>query len=196
MGLVSKELLRILQVDDDDEFTLFTEIFLKSAGFKQPVTRFSFGAMAVDYLSRIEPQHAPHVILLDLNMPGMSVLEMLDWLRKKYRKPEIPVYVLTSSDDPEDRRKAANAGATKYFLKTGLFDELIQELDQLIAASNHKHLEEIRKMPETMAELALIAEFVGEMVILTDAEGRIEWVNEPFVQTFGYNRMTLALHLA
>jgi|SRR5580658_998719 PAS domain S-box-containing protein len=186
MELVAKESLRIVHVEDEDEFAQLTDIFLKRAGFQQPIKRFPCGEEALSHLSKIEPVHAPHVILLDHDMLGVSGLEALLWLRKNYSEHDVAIYLLTSADDSEGIRQAANAGVTKYFLKTGLFNELVQELDHLIAIRNHRCLEEIRKMREIMTELALIAEFVDEMVILTDAEGRIEWVNEPFVRTCGY----------
>jgi CheY-like chemotaxis protein len=177
MNLLEKESLRIVHVEDNDDFAILTDLFLKRAGFNQPITRLSCGTMAVDYLSRIEVERAPHVILLDLHMPHMNGLEVLHWLRHSYSERDVAVYLLTSSDDLEDMRQAAAVGVTEYLFKTPVFDELIQKLDQLIAVRNHKRLEEVIKMQESMAEFALMGEHTAEMVVLTDIEEAVLVVN-------------------
>jgi len=186
MKPLAKDSLRLVHVEDDDEFAQFADSFLQRAGFKQPCVRFDRGAVALNYLSRIDPDRTPHAILLDLNMPGMGGLEVLRWLRRNYFKRDIAVYMLTSSDDPEDISQAEKAGITKYFFKTGLFDGLVQELDQLIASYNRKEMEQVRLTHESMAELALMSEYADDMVILSDSQGRIKWVNDPFLRASGY----------
>ena len=184
MKLLTKESIRIYLIEDDLNDAQFTDLRLKQAGFSQYIHHFNACGKALDNLSRVEC--APDAILLDLNMPGMSGLEMLDWLRKKYQKPDIPVFVLTASDDPEDRRKAANAGVTKYFLKAGSFDELIEELNHLIETINQQQIEWEKKKLETIAELILEGKNTTEMVVLADTAGKIVWANEAFVRTTGY----------
>ena len=186
MKPLTKESLRIVHIEDDLIDAQLTDLRLKQAGFSQRIDHFDCCGKALDNLSKIEPKHAPHVILLDLNIPGMSGLEMLDWFRKKYHEPDIPVYVLTSSDDPEVRRKAATAGVTKYFLKTGSFEELIEELDQLIVVINQKRLGQESKGQETFAELILMGNNASEIVMLADTKGCIQWVNESFERISGY----------
>jgi len=179
--------LRIVQVDDNDTFSQITEILLRDHGFTQPIIHFSCGECAHDYLSKIDVEHIPHVILLDLNMPGdMGGLELLRWVRKNYYEPSVPVYILTSSEEPEDRRQAQEAGATKYLNKTALYGELSSDLAQAVALYNHRYLVEIKKLHGIIVELALQGEYAAEMVILTDVGGRVEWVNEPFVRLFNY----------
>ena len=193
MGMtpLARDSFRIVHVEDDDSFAELTAIFLARAGFGEPVVRFSCGTMAVDYLSKIDKERAPHAILLDLNMPGMGGLEVLHWVRNYYGEPDIPVYMLTSSDDPRDMRQAADAGVTKYFFKMRIFEEgvfvqLIQELDQVAAMMNFRQPEKAGKKREAMSELARRSKASTSMVILADTAGRIMWVNEPFVRTTGY----------
>jgi len=184
LELLSKESLRIVHIEDDLDHAIVIDLILKRAGFSQHIKHYDCCGKALDNLSRME--HPAHIILLDLNLPGMSGLGMLEWVRKKYQEPEIPVFMLTSSDDPVDRRRAANAGVTKYILKTGLFEELIAELHQIIPRINERKQVEESKRQEILADLALMSEHVAEMVILTDAQGRTEWVNGPFIRTCGY----------
>jgi len=187
MDVLARDSLRIVHVEDDHEFAQLCETLLKRAGFEQPIVRCKDGILALHYFSMIEPEYAPDVILLDLHMPQMNGLEVLHWLRHSHSEQDVAVYLLTSSDDPEDRRRAAADDVTEYLLKTPLFDELIQNLDHLIAVTNNQRLEEAAgKMRGTMGELALMGRHASEMVVLTDVEGLIEWVNEPFIRTSGY----------
>jgi CheY-like chemotaxis protein len=136
MELLARDSLRIVHVEDYDDFAFISELWLKRAGFGQPIVRCNDGIQALTYFSMIEPQRAPHVILLDLHLPKMNGLEVLQWLRREHSEKDVAVYLLTSSDDPEDRRQAAAAGVTHYLLKGPLFDKLIEKLDGLIAETN------------------------------------------------------------
>ncbi len=187
MNLVSKDTLRILQVDDSDDFAQITSIFLEQAGFKRPILRLDCGIKAIDYLLRVAPAEAPQVMLLDLDMPRKGGLDVLRWVRKNYPDRNLPVYILTGSDDPYDRRLAAAAEVTKYLLKSELYRNLDVELEGLITTHNQMYLEEINRMPETFAQLALLGDFSNDMVVLADHNGTIQWVNESFIQVCGYN---------
>ncbi len=186
MELLARDLLRIVHVEDDDHFAGLSEHSLRLAGFTQPIVRCNDGILALHYFSTIEPELAPHVILLDLNMPNMNGLEVLHWLRNSHSEQDVAVYFLTSSTDWADKSQAADEGVTEYLLKSPLFDELIKNLDHLIATSNAQRLEQARKMGDVMAELAFMGEYAEDMVVLIDSGGRIEWVNEPFVRTSGF----------
>lgn len=133
---LARESLRIVHVDDDNDFAELSARWLRRAGFNQPIVRCPNGLVALRYLSTIEPHSAPHVILLDLHMPFMNGLEVLHWIRQKYRSQTVAVYLLTSSEDPEHRRQAAVDGVTDYLIKSPEVDKLIEKLDYLIATNN------------------------------------------------------------
>lgn len=184
---LARDSLRIVHVEDNDEFAQVSKIWLKRAGFKRPIVRCHDGRKAIEYFATLDLESAPDVILLDFQMPYRNGLEVLKWVRLNFADRQIPVYLLTSSNDPEDRHLAEEAGATKYLFKTSLYDGLIQELDEFIAATNRGRPEAARKRQETMAELVLMGEYATEMIVLTDAEGRVEWVNESFTRLSGYS---------
>jgi CheY-like chemotaxis protein len=143
MELLARDSLRIAHVEDDDDFAELSEILLKRAGFTQPVVRCHNGTRALHYFSMIEPESTPHVILLDLNMPHMTGLEVLHWLRHSYSDRNVGIYLLTSPEDPGNMCRLAADGETKSLLKNPLFDELIQNLDHLIAISNNQRLDDL-----------------------------------------------------
>ncbi len=152
MEIVTRDSLRIVHVEDNSEYAAISAIFLRRAGFGQPIIRFRNGVEAIRYFSTIESRRVPHLILLDLHMPQSDGLEVLHWLRRGPSLPDIPIYLLTSSDDPEDRRRAAAAGVTGYLLKAPVFDEVIRSLDEQIAILNRQFSHQPRAAQDAGAQ--------------------------------------------
>jgi CheY-like chemotaxis protein len=75
-------------------------------------------------------------------MPHMNGLEVLHWLRRNYRKSEVAVYLLTSSNDPEHKRQAEADGVTEYLIKSPFTERLVEKLDLLIAKLNAEQVTE------------------------------------------------------
>jgi DNA-binding response OmpR family regulator len=138
--LLTRDSLRIVHVDDDNEFAELYAHWLRRAGFIQPIVRCPDGKRALHYFSTIDPQAAPHVILLDLHMPHMTGLEVLHWVRQNYRPQNVAVYLLTSSEDPAHKSHAVLNGVTDYLIKSSRADKLIEKLDCLIAMNNAQSL--------------------------------------------------------
>ena len=66
----------------------------------------------------------PKLILLDINMPGVDGIELLAYLRREPPLIPVPVFVVTSDDQPETRRKVMKLGATSMILKPATIDVL------------------------------------------------------------------------
>lgn len=66
----------------------------------------------------------PHLILLDINMPGVDGLEILAYLKREPRLATVPVVVVTSDDQPETRRQVMAGGASDMLLKPVALDAL------------------------------------------------------------------------
>jgi CheY-like chemotaxis protein len=118
----------ILVVDDEpDVESLFRQQFrrdLKSGRFTM-----EFAPSAPAALARVADVADPSLILIlsDINMPGMTGLEMLPKVRSQ--RPEVPVIMITAYGDPETRRKAIENGAVGLLTKPIDFALLRHEID-------------------------------------------------------------------
>lgn len=119
----------ILVVDDEPDMEA-----LVRQQFRRDVRagRFAleFAASAAQALSVIETVREPEIILLlsDINMPGMSGLELLD--RVKALRPGLPVIMITAYGDAETRRRALAGGADDLLPKPVDFAALRTEIDR------------------------------------------------------------------
>jgi PleD family two-component response regulator len=66
----------------------------------------------------------PRFVFLDINMPGVDGTEILAYLRREPELMPVPVFVVTSDDQPETRRKVMKLGATAMILKPATIDML------------------------------------------------------------------------
>ena len=66
----------------------------------------------------------PGFVCLDINMPGLDGTEVLAYLRREPRFIPVPVFVITSDDQPETRKKVIKLGATAMLLKPATIDVL------------------------------------------------------------------------
>lgn len=90
------------------------------------------GVEAVDMLSRWEAGEAlPLVILLDLKLPRLDGLEVLRQLRASAVAGNVPVVVLTTSDEDRDIRTAYELGANSYIVKPVDFDKFMDVASQI-----------------------------------------------------------------
>ena len=88
-------------------------------GFKARLAYGSNAAMAI-----LGTGFMPQFICLDINMPGVSGTEILAYLRREPRLLSIPVFVITSDDQPETRRKVIKLGANVMIIKPATIDAL------------------------------------------------------------------------
>ncbi|MGD8457969.1 MAG: response regulator [Anaerolineales bacterium] len=70
----------------------------------------------------------PSVVLLDLNLPGVTGFDVLGFLKREPRLAEVPVVVVTSDDQPESAQRAKDAGADAYIVKPVNMDVLEEVL--------------------------------------------------------------------
>lgn len=109
--------MKILVVDDEmDIKTLFEQRFRKEIKEKSLEFVFAFsGEDALTYLNGHE--HEAVLILSDINMPGMSGLELLGHIKQKYLKPPPMVMMITAYGDAENFKIAKELGADDFLTK-------------------------------------------------------------------------------
>ena len=120
--------MKILVVDDEQDMEmLFQQRFRKE--IREKVTEFVFahsGEEAVSYLNG--HIHEAVLILSDINMPGMSGLELLQYIEQKYSKPAPVVMMITAYGDAENYNTAIDLGADDFLTKPLDFNLLKQKL--------------------------------------------------------------------
>jgi CheY-like chemotaxis protein len=122
----------ILVVDDEPDIeSLFRQQFRRDVRSGRFIMEFA--ASAPEALERATAISDPALILIlsDINMPGMSGLEMLP--KVKAARPNVPVIMITAYGDEATRRKAAELGAAGLLTKPIDFNCLRQEIDQRLA---------------------------------------------------------------
>jgi two-component system, chemotaxis family, chemotaxis protein CheY len=120
--------MKILVVDDEkDVQVLFEQRFRKEmrSGEMQFVFAFS-GEEALMYLN--EHNHEAVLILSDINMPGMSGLELLGHIKQKYQAPPPLVMMITAYGDAENYNTAMKLGADDFLTKPVDFTNLKEKL--------------------------------------------------------------------
>jgi two-component system, response regulator len=127
----------ILLVEDNAKDEALTLRALKRAGITNGVVVMRDGAEALDYLfctgafvNRAAAE-MPTVVLLDLNLPKIGGLEVMRRIRANSETKRLPVVILTSSDEDEDRLRGYEAGANSYVRKPvefGAFAGAVQQL--------------------------------------------------------------------
>lgn len=116
--LPGPEDLTILVVDDDRVDRRRVERSIRKRGIANPIVEARDGFEALEYLTgRIAGLNWPYLVLLDINMPRMSGLELLDRLRSDDSLCDIVVFVLTTSDDERDLARAYAHQIAGYVVK-------------------------------------------------------------------------------
>src|ERR1700749_1184080 len=125
----------VLVVDDEpDVEALFRQQFRRDLRSQRFMMDFSNSAS--DALKRITSTIEQSLILIlsDINMPGMTGLEMLP--KVKEIRPEVPVIMITAYGDPDTKRRAMENGASGLLTKPIDFTLLREEIDSRLAAAN------------------------------------------------------------
>jgi CheY-like chemotaxis protein len=120
--------MNILVVDDErDVQDLFEQRFRKEIRNQEIEFAFAFsGEEALQYLN--DNSHGAVLILSDINMPGMSGLELLRIIKEKHRTPPPMVMMITAYGDAENYNTAMRLGADDFLTKPVEFNILKEKL--------------------------------------------------------------------
>ncbi len=128
--------LQILIAEDDDGHAELIKAGLKESGVCNPIVRFKNGIEAWNFLngtSKIENRDPDksYLLLLDINMPLMDGIELLQKIKSIADLKEIPVIMLTTTDDPHEIETCYNYGCNLYVTKPVQFDKFAEVLNRL-----------------------------------------------------------------
>ena len=126
----------ILLVEDNPQDEMLTLRALKKANVANRIDVARDGQQALDYLFRkgdfaSRVPDLPAVVVLDIGLPRLNGLEVLERLRADVRTALLPVVILTSSDDERDRLKSYENGANSFVRKPVDFAEFAETVAKL-----------------------------------------------------------------
>lgn len=120
---------KIVIIDDNASFVDVLKRFLNIKTFTVFVAYD--GSEGIDVVSKV----MPHVILLDIMMPGLSGYEVCERIKKNDKVKHIPIIFLTVRSRPEDIEKGYKLGAAHYITKPFNYPELIEIIKKVVV--NH-----------------------------------------------------------
>jgi two-component system, response regulator, stage 0 sporulation protein F len=119
--------VKVLVVDDEQDVEMLFKLQFRKE-IRSGVLELKFAFSGNDALNILKSGEAPEIIYMfsDINMPGMSGIELLENVKKEY--PEINVSMISAYGDINNYRNAASSGAKEFFTKPIDFDKLRQEI--------------------------------------------------------------------
>ena len=121
----------ILLVEDDKIDAMSVQRAHQDLKITNPLVHVVDGEKALEYL-RSNREQLPHIILLDLNMPRMNGFELLEVIKNDPEFRRVPVIILTTSQNQQDRIESFNLNVAGYMIKpVGYlrFVEVIRTID-------------------------------------------------------------------
>ncbi|MFC4061501.1 response regulator [Planomonospora corallina] len=127
----------VLLVEDNPDDLELTMHALRRGGFANDITVARDGAEALDYLfcrgphAGVTPPPRPRVILLDVKLPKVDGIEVLEAVRADARTRRIPVVMLTSSAEDRDLEACYALGVNSYIVKPVEIDRFFHAIQQV-----------------------------------------------------------------
>lgn len=118
--------LRILLVDDSATVRLRYQVTLEADGYEVVTAGDGSEAMA-----KLDEDHGFHLVITDLNMPGLDGHDLIQSIRSSNRMRLLPVLMLTASSDRADLLTNLRAGASDFFRKAGDTSEFLARVENL-----------------------------------------------------------------
>jgi DNA-binding response OmpR family regulator len=126
----------IVMVEDDEGHARLIEKNIRRAGVSNDILGFENGTKAVEYL--FGPDGSGHInrgkamlILLDLNLPDMSGVDILRRVKENEHLKRTPVVVLTTTDDEREIKRCYDLGANVYVTKPVNYENFANAIRQL-----------------------------------------------------------------
>ena len=130
------ERLVILLAEDDDGHAELIQRNLKRAGIANEIVRARDGQEALDYIRcqgafADRPPNGPLLLLLDINMPKVDGFGVLQALKADLATAQVPVIMLTTTDDPREVERCYQLGCSVYITKPVQYQDFVEALTRL-----------------------------------------------------------------
>jgi len=116
--------------DDQDDIEFFREI-INSFGSGYSLVTQNNGDQLLRALNNPPPN--PHLLFLDINMPGLNGLEVLKKIRESRNSENLPIVMFSTSGDVNTINKSRELGANYYVQKSNVFDQLKRSIEHTLA---------------------------------------------------------------
>jgi two-component system response regulator len=127
-----KREMEIMLVEDSIEDATFTQKILKFNNLIRDLVWAASGQEAMDALEKLCIEgKCPDLILLDINLPDISGIDLLTRIKEDARFRNVPVVILTGSNEDEDIQKSYDLGASSYLVKPISNDALMLVVEKL-----------------------------------------------------------------
>jgi CheY-like chemotaxis protein len=126
--------IKIILTDDDEDDRIFFKDAIEDLKLNTSLVLLSSGKELLDYLHNSE-NTVPHVIFLDLNMPGMGGLQCLSEIRKDPKLKNLSIAIYSTSSSKTDIEESLVRGANIYINKPNDFDTLKTVLQKVITTN-------------------------------------------------------------
>lgn len=137
----AKDDLIILAVDDDPGHLELIKLNLKRHNIHNPILLFYDGRSVLNFLKEkksifLKRKCSPYILLLDVRIPGLDGIEILQKVRRDKDLKSLPVIMVTTTEDPVEIERCFELGCNSYFTKPVNFPFLALQIKKYITASN------------------------------------------------------------
>ena len=133
---ISERPVQIVMIEDDLGHARLIEKNIRRAGVNNPITPFTNGTDAVSFLFGDDGtgsinKNRPLLVLLDLNLPDMTGIEILGHIKTNEHLKRVPVVVLTTTDDAVEIQRCYDLGCNVYITKPVNYENFANAIRQL-----------------------------------------------------------------
>ncbi|MFH0894329.1 MAG: response regulator [Bacteroidota bacterium] len=130
------EELVILIAEDDEGHAKLIRKNIEAAGIHNEMIRFKNGEEVLNFLQKKNgkgkmKENTPYVLLLDIRMPGIDGIQVLEFIKKDEALKKLPVIMLTTTDDPREVERCHALGCNNYITKPLDYNQFMEVIRKL-----------------------------------------------------------------